>query len=195
MELNGPQMEKLALSGALTDLGVSRREGLWAATPVSTPNWHQPFLPGTEVGSDAPPLSPMSKEEQVVSDYRAMGLTTAGHPISFVRVFLAEEGVTRLGDLGMKETGERVRVAGVVTHRQRPSTAGGTTFISLEDETGLGNVICSQGLWKRYRKVALEAEAMVVRGRVEKGDGAVALVADRLEALRLPVEVRSRDFR
>lgn len=194
-ELSGSQMEKLALSGALTDLGVSRREGLWAATPVSSPNWYQPFLPGTEVGSAAPPLPRMSKQEEIVSDYRAMGLTTVGHPISFLRESLVERGVVCLGDLGGREMGERVLVAGVVTHRQRPRTARGTTFISLEDETGLGNVICSPGLWKRYRKAALEAEAMVVRGRVEKGDGAVALVADRLEVLRVPVEVRSRDFR
>lgn len=194
-ELNQVQMEKLAAAGALGDLGVSRREGLWAAGPVSTQNWHQPFLPGTEVGADAPTLGVMTPAEEMLSDYASMGLTTGGHPLSFVRAELDCRGIIELKRLPDVEDGVRVQVAGLITHRQRPQTAAGTTFLSLEDETGLGNVICSPGLWKRYRTVALESQAMVVRGRIEKGDGAVALVADRLETLSLPVTVRSRDFR
>jgi len=88
-----------------------------------------------------------------------------------------------------------VSIAGVVTHRQRPHTARGLTFLSLEDETGLANVTCSKGLWARHRRVALTAQALLVRGRLERGDGVVNVVAHRLEEIRLPVSVRSRDFR
>jgi error-prone DNA polymerase len=88
-----------------------------------------------------------------------------------------------------------VRVAGVVTHRQRPATAGGTTFINLEDETGMANIICSRGVWTRYRTVARSSSALIVRGRLERVEGVVNLIADRLDPLHLSVSPRSRDFR
>ena len=81
-------------------------------------------------------------------------------------------------------------VGGVVTHRQRPATAQGTTFINLEDETGLINVVCSKGCWARYRRVARGAPALLVRGRLEKVEGVVNIVAERIELL--PVHAVSR---
>ena len=92
-------------------------------------------------------------------------------------------------------SGTRVRVAGVVTHRQRPATASGVTFLSLEDETGILNVICSAGLWQRYRKVVRGSAALVVRGTVEHADGVTNLMADQVSELSLRVASRSRDFR
>jgi error-prone DNA polymerase len=89
-----------------------------------------------------------------------------------------------------------VLVGGVVTHRQRPATAGGTTFLNLEDETGLLNVICSKGVWTRYRRAARSAPALVVGGRLERSEGVTNIVAERLEELDLALAVsRSRDFR
>ena len=85
-------------------------------------------------------------------------------------------------------------VAGAVTHRQRPGTAGGVTFLSLEDETGLINIIVSQGLWQRQRKLANTALAMIVRGQLQIADGSINLVADQLRPLDLPARIRSRDF-
>jgi error-prone DNA polymerase len=82
----------------------------------------------------------------------------------------------------------------VVTHRQRPGTAGGVTFLSLEDETGLLNVVCSAGLWQRFRTVARTSRALVVRGRLERADGATNLVAEHLTPLSLKVATSSRDF-
>jgi error-prone DNA polymerase len=83
-----------------------------------------------------------------------------------------------------------------VTHRQRPSTARGVTFISLEDETGLINVIVSQGCWKRFRNIAINASALVVRGRIESVQGVVNIIAEHLSELKINVHgVRSRDFR
>src|ERR671910_213305 len=77
--------------------------------------------------------------------------------------------------------GRRIRVGGIVTHRQRPATAGGVTFMNLEDETGMLNVTCSPGLWQRYRRVARTSAALIVRGRLEKHDGVINLTADRLD--------------
>jgi error-prone DNA polymerase len=99
--------------------------------------------------------------------------------------------------------GARVTIAGIVTHRQRPATAGGTTFFNIEDETGLVNVICSAGLWIRYRKAARSAVVMLVRGRLERADGAhpdapsgANLIGEYLEDVDCALAVTaSRDFR
>ena len=90
--------------------------------------------------------------------------------------------------------GTRVTVGGAVTHRQRPATASGVTFLNLEDETGMVNVVCSVGLWTRYRKLAHTASALLVRGKVQNAEGAVTVVADRLSHLDLRVGTRSRDW-
>ena len=90
----------------------------------------------------------------------------------------------------------RVLVGGLVTHRQRPATARGVTFLNLEDESGMLNVTCSEGLWARYRTVAVSSSALLVRGRLERSpEGVLNLVADRLQKLALTVPVKSRDFR
>jgi error-prone DNA polymerase len=94
-----------------------------------------------------------------------------------------------------REPSSKVLVAGVVTHRQRPMTAQGTTFLSLEDETGLINVVVSKGCWARFRTVARSASAMVIRGRLERAEGVVNVVAEHLDALPVPAGVASRDFR
>ena len=85
-------------------------------------------------------------------------------------------------------------MGGVVTHRQRPGTAKGVTFLSLEDETGMLNVVCSAGLWARYRRTALRSRALVVRGTIERTDGVVNLLADGMRNLSLRVATTSRDF-
>ena len=88
-----------------------------------------------------------------------------------------------------------VVVAGLVTHRQQPGTARGVVFLSLEDETGIANVICLPGVWQRFRAIGVSANALLVHGRVERLDGAVSLLATRLERLRVVAAARSRDFR
>ncbi|MET1053555.1 MAG: OB-fold nucleic acid binding domain-containing protein, partial [Mycetocola sp.] len=116
-------------------------------------------------------------------------------PIRYVREVLSERGVKSAEQLKTTESGRRIEVGGVVTHRQRPATASGITFMNLEDETGLVNVICSVGVWGRYRRTAREAPAMIVRGILERSpEGIVNLLADRLEPLPLSARTRSRDF-
>ena len=86
-------------------------------------------------------------------------------------------------------------IAGAVTHRQRPATARGVTFMNIEDETGMVNVLCTPGVWERHRRVAQTATALLIRGQVQNATGAVTVVAERMRPLRMTVGSRSRDFR
>jgi len=191
--LTQPQLEALATAGACGFDGDDRRRALWAAGAVAQGGPGR--LPGVVVGQAAPPLPPMAAVEEVAADLWATGLSPAHHPVEFAREALAGRGVLRAVDLAGAEADRRVLVAGVVTHRQRPATAQGITFLNLEDETGLVNVICSREVWAHHRRVARSAPALVVRGRLERSDGVVNVVADRLEALALAGRTTSRDFR
>ncbi|MDD9208068.1 error-prone DNA polymerase [Georgenia sp. 10Sc9-8] len=174
-----------------------RRAGAVRGAGTEEPEevWYQPPLPGTVVGVRAPGLPGMGEVETAVADVWATGVSPESFPTQFRRHELTEAGVRAVAELAGCEPGARVRVAGVVTHRQRPHTAAGVTFLSLEDETGLLNVVCSAGLWARYRRVARTSAALVVRGTLERADGVTNLVADRLDPLSLRVASTSRDFR
>jgi error-prone DNA polymerase len=138
----------------------------------------------------------MSGIEVASADLWSTGIAADSHPVSFARARLEADGVRTLAALERVRGGERVSVTGVVTHRQRPSTAKGTIFWNLEDETGRANVICPPGVWARYRRVAMSSAALIVHGRLERAEGAYNLVAERLERLDLAVPAnRSRDFR
>ncbi|GAB4085313.1 error-prone DNA polymerase [Myceligenerans cantabricum] len=191
--LTTAQLEALATAGALGSLGVTRREALWAAGALGQEG--PGTLPGVSVGADAPGLPDMTGTETARADAWATGVTPDSYPTQHVREGLRAAGVLTVAEVVATESGRRVAVGGVVTHRQRPGTAGGVTFLSLEDETGLLNVICTAGLWRRFRRVARSAPAMVVRGRVESADGAVNLLAEHLAPLSLATPGRSRDFR
>jgi error-prone DNA polymerase len=137
----------------------------------------------------------MAPVEEAIADLWATGIAPDGHPTIFLRTALRDLGVRVAGELSSLPNDSRVLVAGVVTHRQRPMTAGGATFINLEDETGLINVVCSKGCWARFRRVARDAPALLVRGRMQNSDGVVNIVAEHLTALAVPVGLASRDFR
>jgi len=184
------QAEALATAGAF---GEDRRRALWAAGAAAQERADR--LPGIAAGVRAPELPGMTELELSVADVWATGVSPNTFPTQFFREHLDELGVVTAGRLTTVEAGERVLVAGAVTHRQRPATAGGVTFLNLEDETGMVNVVCSPGLWVRYRRVARASPALVVRGRVEKAEGVVTLVAERVETLDLGMASRSRDFR
>ena len=190
-------MEALARAGALGSLGIDRRQALWAAGVAATES--EGMLPGLTL-ADAPALPGMTEFELAAADLTATGVTPGQYPVAALRADLQERGVVPAAELKTVLDGTRVEVAGVVTHRQRPGTAGGVTFLGMEDETGLVNVLCTPGLWNRFRPVAVNSRAMVVRGIAQTASGAVTIVADRLvdmsEALGRPVVAgRSRDFR
>ncbi|MFC8731237.1 error-prone DNA polymerase [Luteimicrobium sp. NPDC057192] len=192
VRLTTAQLEALATGGALGCFGVTRREALWAAGALSQEGPDR--LPGVSVGVEAPTLPGMSPVETAVADVWATSVSVDTYPTEFVREGLTAQGVLRVADVLVHEPDRRIAVAGVVTHRQRPSTAAGVTFLSLEDETGILNVICTQGLWRRFQKVARTAAALVVRGKVERADDATNLLAEHLAPLSLRVPSRSRDF-
>jgi error-prone DNA polymerase len=191
--LNTEQLEALAAAGAFAGLGLERREALWSAGDAAQDK--ASYLSGSVV-SVQPPLLPMlSPAEQVVYDLWATGISTDDHPIRHAREQLAARGALRIDELATHESGRRVQVGGVVTHRQRPATAGGVTFLNLEDETGTLNVIAGVGVWNRYRRVARESPALVVRGILERSpEGVTNVVADKFEALTIAAKVTSRDF-
>ncbi len=192
--LTTQQLEALAASGALECLGLTRREALWRA---GTAALDQPgFLPGT-LPEVQPPLFPEpSAFETLADDLWATSISTDDHPLAHLRPGLDARGVLPSSALRTAEVGRRVEVAGVVTHRQRPSTASGITFMNLEDEHGLINVVCSQGVWMRHRRVARDSSALIVRGMLERSpEGVTNLLADHFEPLGLKIRVTSRDFR
>ena len=113
-----------------------------------------------------------------------------------LRETLRSGGIRSVAEVFEAESGRRVFVSGLVTHRQRPGTAGGVTFLNLEDETGMLNVICTEGVWLRYRKVARASAALLVRGMLERTEGVTNLVAERIDPLPLRTgNMKSRDFR
>jgi len=187
------QVEALATAGAFGSLRLERRAALWAAGAVAQARADR--LPGTAVGAEAPRLPGMSPVELGAADLWATGLSGDSHPVQFARERLDALGAVAAEGLARVPAGTRVLVGGVVTHRQRPATAGGTTFLNLEDETGLVNVICSRGVWARYRRVGRTAAALLVRGRLERAEGVINVVADQLRPLPLAAATRSRDFR
>jgi len=191
--LSQAQLEALATAGAFSSFGEGRRAALWAAGAVAQARPDR--LPGVVVGTVSPELPAMTAVEETVADLWSTGISPDHHPVEFARPALTAQGVLRAVDLATAEPDRRVLVAGVVTHRQRPATAQGITFLNLEDETGLVNVICSREVWARHRRVARSAAAMVVRGRLERYEGVVAVVADRIDALSLAGRTASRDFR
>ena len=190
--LAAPALEALALAGAFGCFGLSRREALWAAGAAATIRAGQ--LPGTTPGLAAPPLPAMTAAEETFADLWATG-TYGTHPIAHIRELLAARGVLPAARLQTARPGAAVAVGGLVTHRQQPGTAGGVVFLSLEDESGMVNVICPPRVWERYRKIGVDADALLVHGRVERLDGAVSLLATRLRRLRVVAAARSRDFR
>ena len=186
-------LEALATAGAFGCFDIDRRSALWAAGAVSQTSADR--LPGIVTGVEAPTLPGMSPEELSHADLWATGVAPDGHPTSFIRGDLTERGVVTAAELADVVSGERVLVGGVVTHRQRPATAQGTTFLNLEDETGLVNVVVSKGCWQRYKQIAKGAPALLIRGRIEKEEGVINIVADKLEPLPVGAAPASRDFR
>ena len=192
-------LEALATAGAFGSLRhddgtpLDRRRALWAAGAVAQTGPDR--LAGVVTGSEAPRLPGMDERETSFADLWATGVAPDGHPTRFVRDDLTAAGVTPAVDLAARGDGARVRVAGIVSHRQRPATAGGVTFVNLEDETGFINVVVSPGCWVHHRTVVRGAPALLVRGRLEVVEGVTNVVAERIEALALSAAVPSRDFR
>lgn len=197
--LTTTQLEALATAGALEPFGITRREALWAAGSAEGTG----HLPGTTPQPRVPVLPGMTTLEETLADMWATGISPERHPVSHLRDQLRAAAIHAIDELGEVPTGTRVRVGGLITHRQRPSTAGGVTFLNLEDETGMLNVVCSAGVFAVHRRMARGHIALIIRGIVEHNEGATNLLADKFEPIdhvvpgageALQARARSRDF-
>jgi error-prone DNA polymerase len=192
--LRQEEARTLAEIGALASFGGDRRTALWQAerlplpanlrTPAPEPasSTPAPRNPGTPEPVQSP-LAPMTASERVQADYDGMGLTIGPHPMALVRGLLATRGVQRARDLAQGRPGRRVRVAGAVITRQRPGTAKGFVFLSLEDETGIANIIVNPDVYARDKRTIVEDPYLLVEGTLQNQDGAVSVKASRVDSL------------
>lgn len=193
-DLTVAQLEALATGGVFECFGLSRREAIWMAGSAAQDRAR--FLPGTVMAVQPPLFADPSGYEVLAADLWATGISTDDHPMTHYRSALDARGVLTSRAMRTHEEGRRIEVAGLVTHRQRPATASGITFLNIEDEHGLINVICSVGVWNRHRRVVRDSPALIVRGMLERSvEGVTNLVADGFQDLRVGVAHRSRDFR
>ncbi|QXQ06067.1 error-prone DNA polymerase [Sphingosinicellaceae bacterium] len=181
-------LDKLAGADALGGLDLGRRQGLWAAKgvprPVSAPLFD---YAGLDEGDGVPPaaLPKLSASEEVVGDYQSIRLSLKGHPVAFLRERLAAVGAVPAIDLPGIRDGRRIKVGGVVLVRQRPGTAKGVVFLTIEDETGTANIVVWRTLFEAQRPIVMGARMVLIHGRIQRGEaddgGVTHIVADRFE--------------
>jgi error-prone DNA polymerase len=196
------ELQWMAEAGALNAFGLTRRSALWQVEKAVRPRGEL-FEAGpgqtatdenAEDGSDASPLPEMTVAERLHTDVARTGLTVGPHPLSLYREMLAARGVRRAFELPRLENGRAVRVAGAVICRQRPGTAKGFVFLTLEDETGLVNIIVQPDLYERRLEAVVRSPVLEIDG-VLQVDGALSVKAHDVRAVDLPrVHTGSRDF-
>jgi error-prone DNA polymerase len=189
--LSAKALEALATAGAFECFGLSRREALWAAGALAGTGPGQ--LEGVTPGVAAPALPAMTQIEETLADMWATGIAHT-HPLAHVREALDELGAVPAERLPRVPGNTNVVVGGLVTHRQRPPTAGGIVFMTLEDETGIVNVVCRPEVFARHRGLAVDSQALLINGRLERVDNVTNVLATRLRRLPVPGRIRSRDF-
>lgn len=193
--LSGAVLQKLAQADAFRSLRLDRRSALWRSLPSREPF---PLFDDVDEAGTTPALPAMGPLEEVLADYGSAGLSLRQHPMAFLRPRLDELGVQPASRLSELDVDCRLKVAGVVLLRQRPSTAKGITFVTLEDETGMLNLIIRQSVWERNRRVARSASVMLAHGRLQKEAGVIHVLVTRLEDLSAKLaelHAKSRDFR
>ncbi len=189
------ELVQMARVGALNWVGgvENRRDALWQVEEAARDAG--PILRDVEMGSGANPLRMMNTQERLVADYGGAGLTVGPHPMSFERPRLKKLRVKTAAELRLGVSGSYVRVAGSVIARQRPGTAMGFVFLSMEDETGIANIIVRPELYERERVVVTRGHFLMVEGKLQNEDGVVHVRAEGLQVMEMgQLEVMSRDF-
>ena len=190
---------RLSRSDAFRSLQLNRRESLWQSLPdpETGPLFHPQPAESGPPDEPLPTLPRLSALEEVVSDYNTVGLSLRDHPMKFLRPRLQELRVLSAQQLADCPKGNRASVAGLVLNRQRPSTAKGITFVTLEDETGTANLIIYLDVWERHRKVARTANVLLVTGIVQREESVIHVLVDQLCDLTndlAELQIRTRDF-
>ncbi|MGL4514001.1 MAG: OB-fold nucleic acid binding domain-containing protein, partial [Lacipirellulaceae bacterium] len=196
--LDRRSLAALAAADAFGSLRVDRRHALWNALGQETSAEPRPLF--AELDDQEPTIDTLPRadaEREVFDDYRSLGLSLKNHPVAFHRARLTRLGVLTAEGLQDAANGQRVQVAGIVLLRQRPGTAKGITFVTLEDETGAVNLIVHPGTWERHYRVAKRSRAWIARGELQHAAGVIHVVVERIEALGEslePLRATSRDF-
>ncbi len=185
--LSSTVLERLADADAFRSLGLDRRQALWAVRGLDRVGDQDDLplfmsRPARDTEPDAR-LPPMPLGAHVVEDYRRLSLSLKAHPASFMRARLAARGILRCDALRSVKNGERVTVAGLVLVRQRPGTAGGVIFMTLEDESGVANIIVWPKVFERLRAIVLGARFVAVTGKLQSEQGVIHIVAERMNDL------------
>jgi error-prone DNA polymerase len=198
-KLNRTELAALAHIGALNSIGnvQHRRDALWQVEAACRPvgpllHVHQQIHKDT---NDSMPLKRMTTDERLSADYAGTGLTTSPHPMAYRRTSLRAAGILSAEELIHAQSNSIVCVAGCVIARQRPGTAKGFVFLSLEDETGIANIIISPDFFERARVVVTRSRFLLIEGPVQNQEGVIHVKAERITPLQITsAEIRSRDF-
>lgn len=175
-------LRQMAAADAFAGIGLKRREAAWAIRALRDAALPLFAAAGTERELEEPEvlLRPMGADGEVVQDYTTIGLSLRSHPVAFLRQDLRGQGIIPCADLARTRDGRRVTVSGLVLVRQRPGSANGVLFVTLEDETGTANVIVWKKLFEARRRVVLGASMMTVKGRVQIEGEIIHLIAEQL---------------
>jgi error-prone DNA polymerase len=193
LELRKDEINRLAEIGALNSLDrIHRRDALWQAQRAILPVG--PLLEPLEEKGAASPLAPMQTEERLWADYRGTGLTIGRHPMAYRRAEMNALHVTRAADLASTPDGRLVRIAGSVIVRQRPGTAKGFVFLSMEDETGVMNAIVTPAIFDRYKLAVLGERFLLIDGVLQNLDGVISVKAGRIAGLPAGAAAESHNF-
>ena len=177
-------------------IGSSEDRNIECADAASESTNRTSKLPTFRSSDPRSPLTPMTPNERLIADYDGTSLTIGPHPMALCRGDLALRGVQRATDLPRSRSGRRVRVAGAVITRQRPGTAKGFVFLTLEDETGIANIIVRPDLFADYRTAIVGAPYLLVEGTLQIQDGVTSVKAERVQALATGgPQPQSHDFR
>jgi error-prone DNA polymerase len=191
-DLRYEMLNRLAKAGTLAAYGLTRRQALWQVSRLGRPSG--PLFEDEPYHAPSP-LPEMSPLGETIADFESTGLTTGPHPVAYARAHLRQSGVVTAAELGRLPAGAQVRFAGSVIVRQRPGTAKGLLFVTLEDETGMAQAVVSAELLEEYRQVIVGSPGLVIEGVLQKRDGSFSVKAERFWPLDRLAETPSHDFR
>ena len=191
--LNAVATGQWSVAGESRDLKLHRRDALWQVERAV--RWSGPLLNELPEIDGVSPLAVMTDEERLVADFRATGLTVGPHPMQYRRAEMKKMGIYRASDLAHLPNGRRLRIGGCVIARQRPGTAKGMMFMSLEDETGIANAIVAPDLLQRNRVLLISERFLMIEGILQNQDNVIHIRAEQVSPLRVTrAETESHDF-
>ena len=193
--LSSSVLSRLSRADAFGSVNLDRREALWEALPAQAEGT---LLENAEPEPEIVRLPKMSDCDSVVADYNTIGLSLRGHPFEFIRPLLLQKNLRRAEELTGLPADRIYRVAGLVIGRQRPQTAKGVTFVTLEDETGSMNLIIWPDVWEKHRVIARSSRILLVSGKLQRENEVMHIVVDSMQDVSrtlTQIKAQSRDFR